>query len=47
MQMRERGSTGMALFGSGLAAPGGPSLAYAFTAAGTYRSVCTLHETMR
>lgn len=40
-------ATGMALFDSGLVAPGGPSFAYAFDAAGTYRYVCTLHETMR
>jgi plastocyanin len=40
-------ASGMALFDSGLVAPGGPSFAHAFDAAGTYRYVCTLHETMR
>jgi plastocyanin len=40
-------ATGLSLFDSGLVAPGGPSFAYAFAAAGTYRYVCTLHETMR
>jgi plastocyanin len=40
-------ASGMALFDSGLVAPGGPTFAHAFDAAGTYRYVCTLHETMR
>ncbi|HEY7668772.1 MAG TPA: hypothetical protein VIE12_11705 [Actinomycetota bacterium] len=40
-------ASGMALFDSGLVAPGGPRFAYAFAAAGTFRYVCTLHETMR
>jgi hypothetical protein len=40
-------ATGLALFDSGLVAPGGPSFAFVFAAAGTYRYVCTLHETMR
>lgn len=40
-------ATGMALFDSGLVAPGGPSFAHAFPSAGTYRYVCSLHATMR
>ncbi len=40
-------ATGMSLFDSGLVAPDGTSFSYAFAAAGTYRYVCTLHETMR
>jgi plastocyanin len=40
-------ASGMALFDSGLVAPGGPSFTHVFDAAGTYRYVCTLHETMR
>lgn len=40
-------ASGMGLFDSGLVAPAGPSFAYAFAAAGTYRYVCSLHETMR
>jgi len=40
-------ATGMGLFDSGLVAPGGPSFAHGFVSAGTYRYVCSLHETMR
>ena len=36
-------SSGMALFDSGFVAPGGPSMTYRFTAAGTYPYTCTLH----
>ncbi len=37
-------TSGMALFDSGLISPGGPSFAYAFTAAGTYPYTCTIHS---
>ncbi|MGH2636387.1 MAG: cupredoxin domain-containing protein, partial [Actinomycetota bacterium] len=36
-------SSGMGLFDSGIVAPGGPSMSYRFTAAGTYPYTCTLH----
>jgi plastocyanin len=38
--------TGLELFDSGLTPPGGPSFAFTFAAAGTYRYVCTLHAGM-
>ncbi len=38
--------TGMELYDSGLVAGGGPSFSFAFTAAGRYQVVCTLHEDM-